>query len=813
MVRAAYGHEGAARTAAVLVDWWLQAALGDSALGIAWRLGDNLTETAALVQALDAVLEHQGASPALRQLRQPGQFVIAREHLRELSERTVKFNKNPAPEIYGEAREQAWQLIHRADDPSQGPVRDLRLLVGDIEEWASETRGSPEALQRRLKVWNHLVKRLDELQRAARTLVEHWTDADPVEQVLPADWRSWLDGPLVPCSTVAEAVLWDVAAVVPAFEEEPPAILRAGWLLDELRAVPNSLPVEERVALLTLAREALDDDPEHQPPDWVEATAGHLAVLRGRIRSLKTRADSQGNNEVSHQLDEALSSLDRLDVHETSSWIEYAEETLEEGAQAAVLERMERDVATWQSELEAVGPSLVEIPTQLSDVPVEERHTQLASAWSDVITKLRGRHTELVGAVLRLGVRAAVADTEAALVAAEQALEDGKPGTSRQLLDDVDESIRAAQRALDEQLLPELRDIKRRAGEAEFHDLEIASLRAQLYWLDTQIRAGHEHPRLQQAIDELVQAAEGQHLDEVPYLGVVLAGDADEAPPRIRVTHWLDSGVKVEPSRLGGVEVELPESLGPVPDIGALVTLGGQPGWIQNDDGHLRFVHAPSGLPPSRWADVVPVSTLAASPSQVENRQWPWFKGLTEVFFLTDGSQTQGPYRRVGDSITTEDARGFVARLGADVFAESFRQLEIEGPAGEFAVSRPLVHIVPTLDELLDSGAEPIDNLDTPFVDVWLADLLRDVPDIDIERIAQAITSLERRADDLPRAIYEQRLSMLNELLEVSPPLAAERHRVAKRFLTTETGQREIEHAVARRVVSDPTHLSLIDPT
>jgi len=63
---------------------------------------------------------------------------------------------------------------------------------------------------------------------------------------------------------------------------------------------------------------------------------------------------------------------------------------------------------------------------------------------------------------------------------------------------------------------------------------------------------------------------------------------------------------------------------------------------------------------------------------------------------------------------------------------------------------------------------------------------------------SRAIVNLERRDKEFPQPLYERRIGLLTDLLETSQPLAAERHRAAERFLATETGQREIEHAIAR---------------
>ncbi len=798
-VRAAYGDDGPHRTAAVLVDWWMQAALGESPIGTAWLLGDNLSGHPGLVQALEAVLEHQSESPALVQLRKPTRFVHACEHLRGLVERPVKFKKSPAPEIYGEAREQAWELVHRAETPKQGPIRDTRLLTEDVEDWASEPRGGREVLQRRLKVWNHLAKRLDELQTAALDLVNNWTAEAPARDVLPDGWRDWLGGELSPCAAVAEAVLHDIASVDPSYQGASPSCLRPEWLLDDLGQVPATLAPEHRVRLLAFAREALEAAPSHPAPSWVDAAENHLASLRTRIRSLRAQAESLGIDEAQQQLEEALSMLDRLDVSESAGWIEYAEETIEQQAQDAAVARLEREMATWLADLEEVGEVHEEVAPSQPGEELEQRHARIEAAWGQVLTRQRQRHERLQEAVQRLADGPTREQSTQKLGTAGKAIEGGNLGAARRQMDAIDDLLAAARRAMDERLRPELREIKARAEEAEFRDREMESIRSALHRIEARGEAELDHRWLIEALDALISAAERHEAENLELLGVLVDEGAGATMRRVRITHWLASGVEVDPLRFGGSDVEMPAALGKQFKPGDLLVVGGQSGWFRREGGTSRVLQTPSHLPGEQWLEVVPSTTLDRV--TIEDVRSYAFRGdLSETYLLIADNRVQGPYHRDDGALIPADRRGFVARMDVERFNELFGLFEIGALPTPGATARRLVHIAPSLDDLLDEEAEPVDRLDPAALEVWLADLVREMAGSDVAKIAQAVARLEERGDDLPQAVLEHRLQLLGEFLESSRLFQEERRRAAERFVTTPEGQREVQRAASRRV-------------
>ncbi len=797
-VRAAYGYEGPTKQAAILVDWWMQAALGESALGIAWRLSENYSAPPVLVQSLGDVIEHQGSKPALQQLRTPARFALAREHLRELSERTVKFKKNPAPEIYGEAREQAWDLIHLSETPKSSPPKDLKLLTADVEDWASETRGGREALYRRVKVWNHLVKKLDELQTAARALVANWTTEKPAESVLPGNWRDWLSGELEPYSAIAEAVLWDVASVVPSFEESLPRCLGAEWLLDELKGVPEQSEVEDRVPLLALAREALEIAPSHPAPPWVEAAANHLATVRTKIRSLKAQADSLEIEDAQQLLEEALGILGGLEVSESAGWIDYAEEVIEQKAQDAAAARLDRQMATWSAELEEVGEDFSMLPVPSEDESVEDRHARIEAAWKEARATLRERRDALLDGVDRIPPGPTKDQAGRKVEAADQALELGRLGAARRHLDAVDDLLQAERRAMDERLRPELREIKTRAANAEFREREIESIRSVLLRVEARAEADLDHRWMIEALEELVAAAERHEAEALAFLGVLVSEGSSGATRRVRVTHWLGSGVEVDPLRFGGSDIELPSNLGRKWSPGDLVVVGGEAGWFRREAGSCKVTQEPEHVPEARWHDIVPTTTLEQPPVD-EIRSHPFRDGLSETYFITAGGKIQGPYRH-DDALLPADPRGFVARMDADAFAELFGLVELGALPLQTTSSRRLVHVPPSLDDLLGEEAEPVDRLEPAAVEVWLAELVRELGGAEVTNIAHAVARLESRGDELPQAILERRLQLLGEFLETSRLFQDERRRAAEWFVETPEGKREVQRAASRRV-------------
>ena len=796
IVGRAYGLDGPARTAAVLVDWWMQAALGGGVLGVSWHLGDHLAAHPALLQALDEVISHQGDEPALRQLRRPTLFLRAQRHLRELVERTVKFKKSPGPEIYAEARAEAWELVHIAESAGARPPGRLRLLDRNVEDWASELRGGREALQRRLKVWNALVKRLYELQSAARDVVTHWSTDSPQDAPLPGDWRSWLDEELHPCAALAEAVLWDVASVAPAFDEPPPPCLRAEWLLDELKRVSPDLDPASKVLLLALAREAVEYSPSHPAPGWVADAEDHLASLRTRIRTLRVQAESLHIEEAGQQLAEALAMLDRLDVSESAGWIDYAEETIEQQAQDAAGARLERETAAWLAELEEVGGALPETP---EEERIEQRHARTEQAWNDVRAQLVGRRDAVAEAVSRLAACPTRAQSEPKLAAATESIEQGRLGAARRLLDGVEDLLLAERRAMDERLRPELREIKARAEEAEFRDREIESLRTVLHRIEARAEAEFEHRPMIEALEGLISTVERREGESLAFLGVGVGVGDGGSGFRIRITRWLASGVEVDPLRFGSSDLELPLKFGRDLKTGDLVAVGGSPGWFRREGGSCRVLGEPVLLPEARWYDVVPVTTLER-PSEDEIRRHPFRANLSEEYFIAASGWIQGPYRRSEEALVPSDSRGFVARMDADHFAELFGLVEIGGLAPRGSGSRRLVHLCPTLEDLLGEEAEPVDRLDPGAVEAWLAELTKELEGVDAGDLAHAITRLEMRSAELPQAVLEHRLRLLREFLETSRLFQEERRRAAEWFVETEEGKREVQRAASRRV-------------
>lgn len=794
-VKRAMEVDGDARTVGALLDWWATFSLGRGVVHVGWQMDDYVEPW--LANALRGALRVEGPGTSRETLLKPVQLRRAREHLKELAERPTKFNKAPGPEIFKEAQEEARQLVALSRHPGAEAPTDLHILTEDTEEWASKRRGQ-DALTPKLKVWNKLHRRLSELQDAARHVVETWTEQQPGDPFLPMEWEARVRAELPHIEEFVRAVLWDLASLDPdADQGSLPRALDPRWLLDEFRTIPSELPMESRVRMLAVVREALEADPSLTAPDWLNDASDHLESLRTQIRGLRARAEGRGNTDAGEQLTEALNALGKLEIGETQQWIQWSEETLSADVRDAETDRLEKEAAGWLAELEEIGQRRGLSIDSGDESTLQERHGAVHEQWEKARSAIVDRWESLSATVDRFQPGAAQEQAIQRLQATAERLKTGRLGAAHRTLEGVSSLIEAERRATEERLRPELRKLWRRVEDAEFRGLERQSVRALVQRIEARADAELEHRTLVRALESLVEAIEQDRASQLRFLGIVVEAAGLHRRRRVELLCWLDTGVEVDPVRFGDLGIQLPDHL--VGDLrhGELCVVGGSHGWYRQKDEAPILYERPEAVDGGLWHDMVPTRSLGRVSIQ-DIREYPGAEDLSPTYLITAEGAVQGPYSAGDDALTPADPRGFVARMDANSFADLFGILDVAGGATRTAPARRLIQSAPTLDEMLAEDAEPVDQADPLAVEMWLADLAGDLDPEAIRGLAQAIATLEDQ--DIPRLVLEHRMERLREFLETSRLFQQERRRAAEIFIATEEGQREVQRAASRRV-------------
>ena len=786
MLQAAYAAGGPPRQLAELLDWWSTAVFGEDVLGTAWQLDEPVW----LADLLRRLL-HGYEPPALRHFRQPFDLGSSVEELRRLlePERRVRLRVAPAPEIYGEARQEAQRLLKAYEDREPRPPAGLRLIEDDVNAWASEPRGTHRLLEG-VKVWFPLVKALTALRDAAQSVCAAWTlDASPVSP-LPADWRARLRDHLGALAPPAEAVLADidVGATDPP---PPPECASPKWLAASLCALPDDIDFHVRVRLLALAEEVREAAPQAERPAWAAEALARLEELRRDARALGARAGDRGLDEVIESVDAAAERLDDLDSRQAEEWIGIARHMLEEAADDETVSHLEEEGSGRWADLISAGLADAEgLPTRLTaDDP---NYLQGLAAWSEgVVAKWTTARERVDERIAEQAARCASMPAGAMRTNAEQAIREAEAAIDERSLTRAIGAVGAAERALaagEDELEPELASLharlRRTAGLA---DTERASVGALLERIATRAAAGLPYAALIETADRLLcEVDTGQLLDE-PVLGVV----TDQRSPktgalRIAPVCWLHSAVQIDRDRC-------PDIYAPVgPHVRPWTTVR-LPG-IPYETLELTELVTDLG---DGFHDVWSATSRDGVALRLDADR-PGVGHASETVFTLVAERVRGPAHFAGSDtgLQPADSRGFEASLDSDMFWTLFGRVEVTWEEADRP--RALVHDPPDLETMLEVGASVVDHLTPEQREHWIASLLDDFEGVRWDRVVDAMGRLDR--ERVPAAVLEDRLSWLERLMETSSALAGHRERAAERFLDTDEGRREKARAAARLV-------------
>lgn len=768
---------GEAERLARLADWFLQATFGDAPLGLAYQIDDHLPGWLGLPAR--AALEAAGSRPALRELRRPVDFARARQQLRELLEHAVTLKKTPGPELYREARDDAFALLNAAEHAQTPPPRSLKLLQAAPEDWASESR-SRDQLERGLKVWNSLVKHLRNLQAAATVVVSCWTDAPPPAPLLERDWERRLAADFPTGTELARALVHDLA-VCGGEEPELPRGLSARWLLGQLEAVPAAADLHDRVALLGLVREATGAEPTARPPVWEREARAELDRLRAEVRALRSRAESRGIGDAVAFLDEGLGRLEALDSREAEDWIRTAAAELDEAARDEQAARLEAEAARLLTDLQESGCETAELaaPAPGDEAATAAWHGRVRGAWDAHYDTLRAQVEATEARVGQIPPGEPRDRLAADLEEAWTALEQRSLGRVSRACAAVDAALAAIERQEDERFGPVLRDLAERARRAPLQPIESASVEQLLLRIRARAAADLPYADAVRALDGLLGALERQTPFHQPVLCLPCAARPGQRDDLLPVC-WVDAGVVVDPRRVA----DAPSGLVGPHDRSAqrwrLVSI------LDSDGRDARLLAG-------RFRPVLPVRSLDSVALEGLPPALDRVSGLAPLFVVADG-EVQGPYRRGEQALVPADRRGFVVRMEAEQFWALFGRVEVRAPDG--GVPWSLVVEPPDLDDLLEQGGGPVDRLDAAQAEVWLDGLLGSVEGVDVAALAGLVERYA--AEDLPEPVLRQRIGVLGRILETARLLERERRRAAEAFLATPEGRREIERAAVR---------------
>lgn len=781
---AAFEGDREARSMSVLVDWWLQGVLGSAPLGTAWRLEEYLP--GALVTPLSSIREAYPDKPILG-LARPGRFGLAVDELASLLEHAARIKKSPGAEIYVEARQEAQQVLAaaRSDDVKPPRAEEFRLLTDDLEDWATETRGTM-ALDRNLKVWNTLVKHLNYLSDACRDVLDHWHKGPTPQLTISRGLPEMLAQSFPSHRPVAEAIAHDLSRLL-GERPKAPLLLKPRWLVDELRDIPEALDITTRVKLLAPVREACQAAPLPLP-DWCEEAQTRLQDLRHEVRSLRTLAADLEANDERDQLDVALRELEKLEVGEAEDWIRESERSLTAKAADAETKRVYAEVARKRADLVECGLSDEE-PERLPDEAVEPWHARVLEAWEGQRERLEARHQGLVP-------RATDEESRAALDRAHELLEAGQLGPATRHLQTADSLLESRARELEARLRPEVRELHAEVRHLALRGQEELSAEDLLQRVHACLDADLDVEEVVSSTRSWLESMKVGNSTRELVLAQIQHREGLGRQWKVNLVCWGSTGVRLDNSRWERRSLAVEESvLGEEPDVGALKLLRLSKNWWQQPGPWLDVVEVRQP-PPDRFIDVVPCTSL----DQVDLttvQTYPGASDISDTLFFTDGAHVQGPYEVLGSRLVPTDSRGFVARIDVETFDTYFGRFSTSGHRD---LERFLVFSPPDLETLLDMEATPVDRLGAQEVEVWLAGLMEDVEDVELSRVASAIERLNARGEGLPGAILEQRLQHLQRFLEISQHFERERKRAAELFLDTEEGGREVKRAADRRV-------------
>jgi hypothetical protein len=785
-LRVAYLDEGEARSVAVLADLWMTLALDREVLGTAWQVDELLPRR--LGGALRPLLEHRGAEPALKALWRPIRFAQARARLAEVAQRQPNLRANPAPELWGEAREEAQLLLKAAREAARPPKQKLRLLTAEPETWASEPRGTQQLL-RGVKVWNTLVEWLRRAQTEARDLVANWTNAPLPDPPLPEGWRA-LVAECCP-TTAALAGLWlhDLE-----LQDAPlPNALTPAVQAVALAAAVRGMDQHGRIRLVFLAEDLLDADPELDLGPWVDEArrARQELIDAAASLSLRARRRQQATTdpelrarlaEVLEQLDEAASQLGQHRSREAEAWVQLARQTLDDAVQDADLARDEALVADLYHRLAEADalPASLAAGGLLADVDAPERlHATLEAvqaAWKEAVDALRVD-------IQQLGPRVALlhgaADRRLAgevLGRAREALEAGELRRAQRAAERVRILLAGAAQALVQRLDPGLVTLLLRARRAPFRPTELHALEGELLRVRDRQDAGLRTDTHRAALAGLIDAVER---GETSHLTLLVVGD--EGDTLVPVC-WWDSAVTISPERVAQSHLN---AVGVVPGKLYLVESPGE-------------AQVPTKLA-ARRGRLIPVvrgeGTVHDAPALADH-----LRGWSGRLYVASEGLVHGPYLAADEHVEAADPRGLVGAMPEQDFWDLFGLRELP------AFDKPERHVIdpPGLTEMVQQGGRLIDRQRPEDDGRWLQALLEGVDGVPPEAVSKAISRLESM--DLPHEVLATRLQRLQRLLGASRELTHARGAAVRAWLAGPDGGAAIAVA-AQALVAERTEL------
>lgn len=423
---------------AVILDWWLVAALDEAAVQLAWSVDREVGPPTG--DALRRILGSSGGR-RLDAVRRPVLFERVLQQLGTASDRNpgkIAGDKAILTEVIGECK--TVLRAAREGRPAPTELRLARFDDAEIESWAS-VGSAGRRVEPGTPVWDSLVKQIRHRAELVREALRLWPTGEETITALPPGWA---DDVAAVAGDRAELACALVADALP--EPGPRPTLDPERVMDALGSAPGDPSVRSRA--FALVREA-GEAGGVPVPKWALAVEERVRDLTEEIE----RRTSEFHGSAAEALDAARVQLANLDLQGAADWLAEAGAEHERETAGADRDRRRGKVRERARQLESLGYVLPEEQDASWPAVVDERWEEVVGSMQELVHVL-GEDRRLV-----LPTRA----LDEALSAVDRAIGRGNLVVADEALTDAQRLAASLHEAEERRIGPELAAIRTRS--------------------------------------------------------------------------------------------------------------------------------------------------------------------------------------------------------------------------------------------------------------------------------------------------------------------------------------------------------------